>query len=295
MSLDGFQSHLSGRSHLWTLVADPVGHVRAPSFVNPMFARRGLDGYLVPLHIRPADLASCVRSLTRVGNIKGIIVTIPHKVAMAQLCDELGESARLIGAVNTVRVEADGRLVGDMFDGLGLLATARSHGIEPGGRSVLLVGTGGAGSAIAFAMAAAGVSRLGLANRTVQRAERLAARVASAFSSTPVSVVPADARGFDLVVNCTSLGLKAGDPLPLDVTTLDARVDVIDIIAVRETELMASAAARGCRVVGGRPMIELQFDEQLRFIGMPPALTPSLTPSTGTAATDATANRQEPA
>lgn len=266
------KNHLSGKSHLWALIADPVGHVKAPEFVNPMFARRGLDGFLIPLHVRAADLAETLPRLARIGNIKGIIVTIPHKEVIARLCHELGENATLIGAVNTVRIEPEGRLVGDMFDGVGVLATARAHGIEPAGRRILVIGAGGAGRAVGFAMAAAGAGSIGIANRSVERAVKLVASISAAFPGVPTEVVAADAHRFDLVINCTSLGLKSGESLPLDVATLAKTTDVIDIIAVRETELMTAARAKGCRVVGGRPMIELQFDEQLRFIGLPPQL-----------------------
>lgn len=267
-------SHLSGKTHLWALIADPVAHVRAPAFVNPMFERKGLDGFLLPLHVRANDLAEVVPRLAKVGNLKGIIVTIPHKQAIARLCSELGPNASLTGAVNTVRIRPDGQLCGEMFDGMGLIATARGSGMEPRGRRVLLVGAGGAGRAVAFALALEGSRYLGISNRTADRAEELVQAVKSGVPGAVVDAVAPDARGYDLVINCTSLGLKAGDPQPLDAATLDPGSDLIDIIAVRETELMQAARARGCRVVGGRPMVELQFDEQLRFIGEPPALTP---------------------
>ncbi len=276
----------SGRTHLWVLVADPVAHVRAPSFVNPMFEARGLDGFLMPLHVRVADLADVLPRLAKIGNLKGVIVTIPHKEAIARLCDALGPNATEVGAVNTIRIEADGSLTGEMFDGLGLIETAKRNGMDPAGRRVLLLGAGGAARAIAFAMLKAGARRIGIANRTRERAAALVAEmpasVASVVDWQRAGDVSARSHGtlggsatpldVDLVVNCTSLGLKPTDPMPIDPRSLPASCDLIDIIAVRETELMAAAAARGCRVVGGRPMIELQFDAQLGFIGAPPPL-----------------------
>lgn len=265
---------LSGKTHLWALIADPVAHVKAPAFVNPMFERKGLDGFLLPLHVCPGDLAQVLPNLARIGNLKGIIVTIPHKEAIAKLCTGLGPNAALTGAVNTVRVGAQGQLTGDMFDGVGLIATARTNGMDPQGRRILLVGAGGAARAVAFALVQAKALYVGICNRTAPRALALAEAVKAGIPGAPVASVAADATGYDLVVNCTSLGLKEGDPQPLDAGTLEAGCDLIDIIAVRETELMQAARARGCRVVGGRPMIELQFDEQLRFIGEPPPLAP---------------------
>lgn len=263
----------SGKTHLWALVADPVTHVRAPSFVNPMFEARGLDGFLVPLHVRAGDLADVLPRLARIGNLRGVIVTIPHKESIARLCHALGPRATEVGAVNTIRIDADGRLTGEMFDGLGLVETALRHDMDPAGRRVLLLGAGGAGRAIAFAMVAAGARRVDIANRHRERAASLAAELPASVTGVVDWAAPPPS-DVELVVNCTSLGLKPTDPLPIDPARLPPSCDLIDIIAVRDTELMVAARARGCRVVGGRPMIELQFDAQLAFIGAPPPLVP---------------------
>lgn len=258
----------SGKTQLVAIIGDPVAHVRAPFFFNPKFEELGLDAFLFPLHVPAAELADVVPRLARCPNLKGLIVTIPHKEAMARLCDGLGENGRLMGAVNTVRFGPDGRLTGDMFDGLGLVAAARAAGLDPKGRSVLLIGAGGAGRAIAFAMAAERAARLGIWNRSAERAAALAAEVGHAVPTAKVEVVAADGRGWDVVVNCTSLGLHEGDAMPMDPATLRPPTVFIDIIAVRDTELMQAAAGNGCRVVGGRPMAELQIDAQAAFIGL---------------------------
>jgi shikimate dehydrogenase len=119
-----------------------------------------------------------------------------------------------------------------------------------------MLGAGGARRAIAFALADAGVSRLTIANRTAAKAEALAAEVAKAFPNVPVAAGPADATGCDVVIQTTSLGLKAEDALPMDATTLRPEMQLFDIIAVRDTELMQLARQAGLRtVVGGVPMI----------------------------------------
>jgi shikimate dehydrogenase len=256
----------TGKTDLWVIVADPVAHVKAPVFVNPIFEAKRMDAFLLPLHVPKEHFADIVPRLARLGNVKAMVVTIPHKEAMAKLCHELGPNAKLTGAVNAVRIEPGGRLVGEMFDGLGLVATARQAGMAVAGRSVLILGAGGAGRAVAFALAAEGAARIGVWNRSAARAEALTADLVRAFPAVACAAGPADARGYDLVVQCTSLGLHAGDPLPLDSATLAASTDVIDIIAVRDTELMTAARARSCRVVGGRPMVELQLDAQIAFV-----------------------------
>ena len=260
----------SGKTHLLLLIADPVAHVRAAQFVNPIFERKKLDAFLIPIHVRTADLIDVVPRLAKIGNVKGLIVTIPHKEAIAQLCSELGPNAKMVGAVNVARIEAGGRLVGEMFDGEGLLATARANSIGYKGRRVLILGAGGAGRAVAFAMAQEGAGEIAIYNRTAGRAEQLVADIKTRFPKAVARVAAAEARHIDLLVNCTSVGLHEGDTPPLGLATLGPATDVIDIIAVRETELMQAARSKGCKVVGGRPIVELQLDAQLAFIGTPP-------------------------
>jgi shikimate dehydrogenase len=263
----------SGKTHLWAIIGDPVAHVRAPYFFNPVFEERGLDAFLVALHVPKGDLHDIVPRLARIPNLKGLIVTIPHKEAMAKLVHELGPNGRLCQAVNTIRLGPDGRMAGDMFDGVGLVAAMRRDGIEPRGQRVLLIGAGGANRAIAFALAAEGVAELGVWNRTPERAARLIEDVQGAFPGVGARVAPADAAPFDVVVNGTSLGMHEGDAMPMEPTSFSARNAFVDIIAVRDTELMQAAKAKGCKVVGGRPMAVLQIDAQLAFIGVPPAIT----------------------
>lgn len=257
----------TGASDLWILIADPASHVKAPLFVNPVFEARGLDAFLVAMHVPVAELARVVPALALVGNLRAIGVTIPHKEAMAKLCHALGPAAQRIGAVNCVRVEPGGRLVGEMFDGVGFIGSARQAGMALKGRRALVLGAGGAGRAVAFALAEEGVARLSIFNRNRERAEVLAADVRRDFPALDVAAAGPDGRGHDFVTNCTSLGLHAGDPMPMDPATLEAGCDLIDIIAVRDTELMEAARAKGCRVVGGRPMVELQLEAQIAFVG----------------------------
>ena len=259
---------LSGKTHIYAILAHPVAHVRAPEFFDPAFHAHGLDAALVPLHVLPEDLAEVVPRLQKLRNLRGLLLTIPHKEAMAGLCDELGADGRLVGAVNTVRFEPDGRAVGDMFDGIGLVQGALASDIPLKGRKVLLIGTGGAGRAIAFALAREGVRALTLANRTASRAAALAADLASGVPGVRVEVGPPDPRSHEVIINATSLGLHEADPLPLDPNLLAPAMDVIEIIAAVEvTPLRRAAADLGCRTMGGRSMVDHQIEAQLRFFG----------------------------
>jgi shikimate dehydrogenase len=259
---------LSGKTHLYAILADPVAHVRAAEFFAPAFAAHGLDAALIPLHVLPPDLATVAPALQKLRNLRGLVITIPHKETMAGLCDQLGPDGRLCGAVNTVRFADDGRLVGDMFDGIGLVQGALTSGIALAGRSVLLVGAGGAGRAIAFALAREGVGSLTVANRTPGRAEALAADVARGGPNARVTVGDANPTGHEVIVNATSLGLHEADPVPVDPNLLRPEMDVVEIIAAVEvTPLRRAATDLGCRTMGGRAMVDHQIEAQLRFFG----------------------------
>ena len=260
---------ITGRTWVFGILADPIHHVRTPQALNALMEKRGFDGVLAPFHVGAADLAAFVGALRLMRNLGGFIVTVPHKTAIVSLCDEVTESARRIGAVNAVRREADGRLIGEMLDGAGFVAGLRRSGIEPNGRSVYLAGAGGAANAIAFALAQAGVSRLTIANRTRPKAEDLVRRVAAFLPAAKVEIGSPDPSGHDLVVNATSLGLKDGDPPPLDADRLDGSQVVAEIIMQPETTaLLAAAAACGCRVHPGKPMLTCQLDLMADFMGM---------------------------
>jgi shikimate dehydrogenase len=255
---------ITGNTKLFGIVADPIAQVRTPESLNAYFKQEGLDAVLVPMHVSPEGLPAMFEAFRRMRNLGGFIATVPHKTDALDLCDEVTESARAIGAVNTVRREADGRLVGDMFDGRGFVEGLTSEGHDLAGRSVLLVGAGGAAAAIAHALAQAGVGRLSIANRTHAKAQAMADRVSASLPGAIVDAVPADPRGYDIVVNATSLGMKEGDDLPLDVSRLSPSNLVAEIIMKPEmTALLYEAQSRGCRIHQGCHML----DHQVRLMG----------------------------
>jgi shikimate dehydrogenase len=259
---------ISGRTRVWGILADPIHHVRTPQALNALMRECGVDGVMVPIQVAAADLAAVAAGLRRQRNFHGVIVTVPHKTAMLDLCDEVSEVARQIGAVNAVRVE-DGRLIGTMLDGAGFVGGLRSAGIEPAGMRVYLAGAGGAANAIAFALAEAGVRHMSLANRTRARAEALRNRVAAVHPALSLAAGDAEPTGHDLLVNATSLGLSEGDPLPFSVDRLRGGEIVAEIIMQPEvTPLLAAAGARGCRTHPGQPMLSSQLNLMAEFLGM---------------------------
>lgn len=254
---------ITGKTRLYAIIADPVAQVRTPEVFNDIFAQNGCDAVLVPVHVAPEGLEAVLAGFKAMKNLGGFVTTVPHKTAVAALCDELGAAGRAIGSVNAVRREADGRLVGDMFDGTGFIAGLRSQGHEPAGRRALVVGAGGAASAIAFALVEAGVASLTLANRTRSKAEEIASRLAALFPDRQVTVGDADPTGHDLVVNATLLGMKPDDPLPVDPILLTPAMTVAEVVMKPETTpLLAAASAKGCTIHHGRHML----DQQVRLI-----------------------------
>jgi shikimate dehydrogenase len=264
-------AEITGRTAIWGILADPIHHVKTPQALNALMHGSGIDGVMVPFHVGADGLNALVAGLKAMRNLKGFVVTVPHKTAIVDLCDTVSERARAIGAVNTVRRGADGRLSGEMLDGAGFVAGLRQGGIEPRLQSVYLAGAGGAANAIAFALAEAGVSRLTIANRTKAKSEDLRQRLAEHHPDVPVEIEAIDPSGHDIVVNATSLGLREGDPLPLDVNRLSSNQVVAEIIMQPETTaLLAAAKALGCRTHPGRPMLTCQLELMAEFMEMIP-------------------------
>lgn len=258
---------VTGATRIVGIVADPIAHVRTPEVMNARFAEQGVDAVVVPMHVSAEGLQSAWRGLRELRNLSGLIVTVPHKTQVPALCDELGENARLVGAANAIYRRADGSMLGEMFDGLGFVEGLRREGRDPAGQDVLLIGAGGAASAIAFALAQAGVARLAVANRSRDKAQRLVEQLTLAFPQVQAEVGEASGAGHDLVINGTSLGLGPQDPLPLDPETLDPTTTVAEVIMrPARTRLLEAAAARGCPTHEGLHMLQAQLDLLARFV-----------------------------
>jgi shikimate dehydrogenase len=258
---------ITGKTRVWVHLAHPSAHVRATQTFNRAFRERELDVVAVSIDVAPADMPRLVRGLKGWRNLAGIGVTMPHKGPIAAVCDEIVGLGKLIKSVNAIRREPDGRLIGANTDGSGFLAGLKQAGIDPAGKRVLLVGIGGAGRAMAFALARAGTGKLMLCNRTAATAREVAVQIAEAFPNTKTSVGPPDPTGFDIVINATPLGMHEGDDLPLDVSKLRPEILVAEIIIVPErTRLLKEAEQRGCRVHLGLPMLTCQIDEVIAFL-----------------------------
>jgi shikimate dehydrogenase len=257
---------ITGKARLYAIIGDPIAHVRVPAVYNARFAERGTDAVCVPLHVGADGLAAAIGGLRALENLDGFVVTAPHKHPMVALCDEVAGEGRLVGAVNAVRREAGGRLVGDLFDGQGFVAGLRKAGHDPQGKRAFVAGAGGAGSAVTFALARAGAAAITIHNRTADRAASLAARLRAAYPACEVRSGPADPAGHDLAVNATAAGLAPEDPLPFEVDGLPPTTLVAEVLMKPEkTALLERAERRGCPIHLGRHMLDCQVDLMFDF------------------------------
>ena len=255
---------LSGTTKLLGIIGHPVGHSLSPRMHNAAFARDGADYVFVAMDVGPDRLPAAIQGLRALGFV-GFNVTMPHKETALPLMDELDETAHLAGAVNTVVITEEGKLRGLNTDGSGFVEACEEAGVSLSGKSVLLLGAGGAAAAIAAASLEEGASRLYIANRTEGRAEELRARLSRVAQGAEVAVLPLDEVGAvaveaETVINATYLGMKEGDPLPLPAEALTADRAVCDAVylAGGETALIRRARELGARTVSGGQMLLYQ-------------------------------------
>jgi shikimate dehydrogenase len=261
---------IDGHTELLAHIGYPTHTFKAPLIYNPYFEQAGINAVVVPMGCRAAAFPGLLRSLFALENIRGALITMPHKVSVVGLLDEVSPTVRVAGACNAVRRDASGRLVGDLFDGEGFVRGVRRKGVEPRGARVLVVGAGGVGSAIAASFAAAGVAALSLFDLRAESAETLAARLREHYPAVEVRTGSNDPAGHDIVVNATPLGMEPGDPLPLDVARLAPTTFVGEVVMRQQmTAFLQAAQARGCRFQVGTDMLFEQIPAYLEFFGLP--------------------------
>ena len=260
------QNPLSGATRVYYIVGDPIAQVKSPAGVSEALQARGHNAYVMPAHVAPAHLATWLQGVSVAQNVDGIIITVPHKFAAARLCSTLSERAAFLGAANTLRRNADGTWHGDMFDGLAMVVAIAASGCQLPDARALLIGAGGAGSAIAHALVMAGVPSLAIHDDDAARSGALIARLAS-LRRCPVTQGSREADGFALVVNATPAGMAEADPLPVKPGSLKPSMTVACVItAPAVTPLIAAARAKGCNTVTGTQMFGQVRDLMLEFL-----------------------------
>jgi len=263
---------IDGNTELIAHIGYPTHAFKAPMIYNPWFEQSGVNAVVVPMGCRPADYPDFLRTLFRLSNIRGALITMPHKVATLGLLDAVSPTAAIAGACNAVRLGANGTLQGDMFDGEGFVRGLLRKGCVLKGARVLVVGCGGVGSAISASMAAAGVASISLFDARDAAQAALAARLLQHYPALQVATGSNDPAGHGVVVNATPMGMNAGDPMPMDVSRIAPDSFVGEVVMKSEmTAFLQAAEARGCRFQIGLDMLFEQIPAYLEYFGLPGA------------------------
>ena len=261
---------INGNTEIIPHIGFPTHAFKAPMIYNPWFEKCGVNAVVVPMGCKPEDFPVFLRSVFRLSNIRGALITMPHKIATVGLLDEISPTAAIAGSCNAVRLGPDGRLQGDMFDGEGFARGLLRKGCVLKGARALVVGCGGVGSAIAASLAAAGIAGIGLFDPNSASQSGLAERLQKHYPQLEVRVGSNDPAGFDVVVNATPMGMSAGDPMPMDVDRIDASAFVGEVVMKTEmTAFLLAAQARGCRFQVGTDMLFEQIPAYLEYFGYP--------------------------
>jgi shikimate dehydrogenase len=259
---------ISGTTSLIAHLGYPTHSFKAPMIYNPYFEKQGIDAVVVPMGVKTEDYPPFLKSLFRLTNIRGALVTMPHKVTTLALLDEVTPTARIAGSCNAILRRSDGTLLGDMFDGAGFVRGVERSGRSLVGKRALVVGCGGVGSAIAASLAAAQVGMLALFDTNAASAAALADRLRAHYRNLEVRIGSKDPAGYEIVVNATPLGMKDGDPLPMDVSRIDPATLVGEVVMKQEhTPFLHLAKAKGCAIQVGTEMLFEQIPAYLEFFG----------------------------
>jgi shikimate dehydrogenase len=261
---------LNGKTRIFGIVGDPIEQVRSPEMITWEMQQRGMNAILVPLHVRAADFDDVMPSLMRLHNLDGLVFTIPFKAKALAYAQSLGPQATQVGAINALARHPQGHWGGEIFDGLGCVEGFRRRGLALRGQRVMLIGLGGAGAAIAAAVAGEQPALLHMYDLDAERCERIAAVVRRISPATQIVTSPPDLQGIDVLMNASPVGMLQDARLPLAVTSLSPELRVFDaIVKPEQTPLLALAEACGCTVVRGREMMRGQIAKMVDYFNHP--------------------------
>ena len=261
---------IRGTTELIAHIGYPTHAFKAPMIYNPYFEQAGIDAVVVPMGCEAHNYAAFLKAVFTLVNIRGALITMPHKVSTVALLDEASATVKIAGSCNAVRRTEDGRLQGDMFDGEGFVRGLLRKGCTLTGRRVLVVGCGGVGSAIAASLAAAGMGAITLFDARAESANELGQRLRAHYPALQVTTGSNDPAGHDVVVNATPMGMNDGDAMPMDVSRIAPEAFVGEVVMKTEmTSFLNAAQARGCRFQVGSDMLFEQIPAYLEFFGLP--------------------------
>ena len=258
---------INGNTRVMFIMADPIFHVRTPQAINALMVNRAINAVMVPCHVKAGALSNVLGAMRNMDSAVGSVITAPHKIAAATLCDRLEKFASRVGVVNAIHRSADGTLVGESFDGAGFTSALKMSGHALKGLSAFIAGAGGVASAIAFALAGEGVSSFRLYNRTTAKSEKLLEQLRKHFPDIEVKLSGPDPAGCTLAVNASSLGSRPDDPLPFQLANLGPETIVGDVVMLKKTTpLIEAARIQGCVTQDGHAMLACQLELIVNFL-----------------------------
>ncbi len=245
---------LDGATRIHFIVGDPIAQVKSPAGVTALIQAQGRNAVCVPAHVAPRDLAAWFVGISAQANVDSVLVTVPHKFACFSQCKTTTPRAAFVGAVNVMRRNTDGSWHGDMCDGQAFVAAVSQAGGVPNGARALLVGAGGAGSAIAHAFVNAGVRAIAIHDADASRRDALIARLTT-LDRCSIEIGSIDPSGFDIAANATPMGMTNTDPFPIKIAEIAPQVFVGCVVtAPAVPPMIAAARMAGCKTSTGIDM-----------------------------------------
>ena len=258
----------TGFTKFYTMIGTPIIQVRSPLNYNRYFAEHGIDAVMVAMDVPVNQVKVHFEHMRAIPNFGGCIATIPHKQATADCMDEMSQQAGDLAAVNVVRAE-NGRLIGDMVDGLGFMLALKAKGVDMHGKRAAIIGGGVAGAAIALAMAEAGAAEIVIKEIRAQRHAFLKQLLRNKCSHIKISFELTSLEGFDIAVNATPVGMNDDPSVPFPTDTLTSRTLVADVVTnPKVTPWLAAGLKKGCKIQYGVEMADAQFGLMGRHMGL---------------------------
>lgn len=261
---------ITGKTKIIPILADPIAHVETPRIMNMLLRKANYDAVCVPFQVAAEDLSQCVQSLKLIPTIAGAVVTVPHKMTMAELTQVKGSQAQIIGAVNAIRFDQQRQIHGEMFDGKGFVQGLIHNDVQVDANlKVYMAGAGGVARGIAFALLERGVKTLRVHNRTQDKAEELVKALRAYAPDADITAVDENAVDVDLCINATSAGMLGAleHVLPFSIDQLGQGACVAEVVMnPPKTQLLLQAESKGMKTVPGQAMLMAQIGQLAAFI-----------------------------
>lgn len=261
---------ITGKTKIIPILADPIAHVETPRIMNMLLRKANYDAVCVPFQVAAENLSQCLQSFKLIPTIVGAVVTVPHKMTMAELTQVKGSQSQVIGAVNAIRFDEQRQVHGEMFDGKGFVQGLINNDVKvDADLKVFMAGAGGVARGIAFALLERGVKTLRVHNRTQDKAEEMVKALQAYAPDADIAYADANVQGVDLCINATSAGMLGAleNVLPFNIDALDQNVCVAEVVMnPPKTQILLQAETKGMKIVPGQAMLMAQIGQLAAFI-----------------------------